>query len=85
MERLDGFSYAGHGNCGKLWIPIGCRALDAYTGKEHMRATTYLAGNNKDGIQDGMTHGNRRYDVLGRTIGVPLVPPGKDHSQSDDV
>tara|TARA_R110000824_G_scaffold138805_1_gene303653 strand:- start:1066 stop:9207 length:8142 start_codon:yes stop_codon:yes gene_type:complete len=76
---------AGHGNCGKLWIPIGCRALDAYTGKEHMRATTYLAGNNKGGVQDGMSHGNRRYDVLGRTVGVPLVPPGKDHSQTDDV
>ena len=76
---------AGHGNCGKLWIPIGCRALDAYTGKEHMRATTYLANNTKNGNPDGLDYGNRRYDVLGKTVGVPLVPPGNDHSQSDDV
>ena len=75
----------GHANCGKLWIPIGCRALDESTGKEHMRATTYFGNNLKASSVDGLTHGNRRYDAVGRTVGVPLTPPIRDHSQSDDV
>ena len=75
----------GHANAGKLWIPIGCRARDAYTDKEHMRSTTYFGNNVKGGSVDGLPHGNRRYDAVGRTVGVPLTPPSIDHSQDPSV
>ena len=75
----------GHANAGKLWIPIGCRTRDAYTDKEHMRSTTYFGNNVKGGSVDGLTHGNRRYDAVGRTVGVPLTPPSIDHSQDPSV
>jgi len=75
----------GHFNCGKLWIPIGCRAEDRFTDKQHMLGTTYFGNNIKGGSVDNLQHGNRRYDALGRTVGVPLTPPITDHSQSDEI
>lgn len=75
----------GHFNCGKLWIPIGCRAEDRFTDKQHMLGTTYFGNNIKGGSVDNLQYGNRRYDALGRTVGVPLTPPITDHSQSDEI
>ena len=76
----------GHADCGKLWIPIGCRNKDQFTKKEHMHSTTFYANMQaKDRShvagQKTMEDANHQYDALSRSPNIPMMPPPIDHSQ----
>ena len=78
----------GHADCGKLWIPIGCRNRDQtkIDKPEHMHSTTFYANMQaKDRShvagQKTWENANHQYDALSRSPDVPMMPPPVDHSQ----